>query len=119
LKQAHDFHRPFLKLDTQGYDLEIVTHAQNVIKDFIGLQSELAIKKLNQQSTDFRETLAIYEKYGFALSAFVPNNAGHFPQLIEIDCIMVRADFLKLEGGRLYRVRVLRSPIREVTFLTR
>jgi FkbM family methyltransferase len=95
LKKVYNFQRPFLKLDTQGYDLEIVTHAQDVIKEFIGLQSELAVKKIYATSTDFREALTIYEQCGFALSAFVPNNAGHFPQLIETDCIMVRADLLQ------------------------
>jgi FkbM family methyltransferase len=94
LKKTYNFQRPFLKLDTQGYDLEIVTHAKPVISEFIGLQSELAIKKLYETSIDFREALTIYEQCGFALSAFVPNNAGHFPRLIEIDCIMVRADLL-------------------------
>lgn len=69
--------------------------AKPVMKEFIGLQSELAVKKIYQISTDFREALTIYEQCGFALSAFVPNNAGHFPQLIETDCIMVRADLLK------------------------
>lgn len=94
LKEAHNFQRPFLKMDTQGYDVEIVMHSKPILKEFIGLQSELAVKKIYQNSVDFREALTIYEDCGFALSAFVPNNAGHFPQLIEIDCIMIREDLL-------------------------
>jgi len=46
LKGAHRFKRPFLKLDTQGFDVEIVSSAKNVLREFIGLQSELAVKKL-------------------------------------------------------------------------
>ncbi|MDF2810086.1 MAG: hypothetical protein K0S56_1117, partial [Microvirga sp.] len=30
----------------------------------------------------------------FRLSAFVPNNSGHFPRLIEMDCIMFNQRFL-------------------------
>lgn len=57
---------------------------------FVGLQSELAIRKLYASSTDYREALSYYESLGFSLSAFVPNNAGHFPLMIETDCIMIR-----------------------------
>jgi FkbM family methyltransferase len=94
LKQAHQFQLPFLKLDAQGLDVEIVSGAKNVLREFVGLQSELAIKKLYANSVDFRSAITLYEECGFQLSAFVPNNAGHFPQLIETDCIMIRDDLV-------------------------
>ncbi len=71
-----------------------MSSAKNVVREFIGLQSELAVKKLYATSVDFRNAITIYEECGFQLSAFVPNNAGHFPQLIETDCIMVRDDLI-------------------------
>jgi len=86
------FKRPFLKLDTQGFDVEIINSGRDVIPNFVGLQSELAVKKIYDQSVDFRQALSIYQSLGFELSALVPNNAGHFPSLIELDCIMLRAD---------------------------
>lgn len=98
LQRAHGFKRPFLKMDTQGFDVRIVQAAREVLSEFIGLQSELAIKKLYVDSVDFREALTIYENNGFQLSAFVPNNSGHFPQLIETDCIMVRRDLITSLG---------------------
>jgi FkbM family methyltransferase len=94
LRAKFGFSRPFLKLDTQGFDVQIVTAARETVKTFVGLQSELAIKKLYVDSVDFREAISIYEDSGFELSALVPNNAGHFPRLVEVDCIMVRADLL-------------------------
>jgi FkbM family methyltransferase len=90
LQPVHRFQRAFLKLDTQGYDVEIIEHAGPELERFIGLQSELAVKKLYESSVDFRVALSVYERHGFVLSAIVPNNAGHFPFLIETDCIMVR-----------------------------
>jgi FkbM family methyltransferase len=98
LRQRLHFRRPFLKLDTQGYDTAIVSHAGAALAEFVGLQSELAVKKLYTDSQDFRDTLTLYEARGFALSALVPNNAGHFPRLVEIDCIMVRTDLLTTSG---------------------
>jgi FkbM family methyltransferase len=84
------FTRPFLKLDTQGHDLAIVEGAGPLIENFVGLQSELAIERLYSDTPDFNEALAHYRSLGFRLSAFVPNTAGHFPALIETDCILYR-----------------------------
>lgn len=94
LRARFGFSRPFLKLDTQGFDVQIVTAARETVKTFVGLQSELAIKKLYADSVDFREAITIYEDCGFGLSALVPNNAGHFPRLVEVDCIMSRSDLI-------------------------
>jgi FkbM family methyltransferase len=96
LRQELGFKTPFLKLDTQGFDVEIVRTGRDVMKNFVGLQSELAVKRIYQHSVDFREALSLYQELGFELSALVPNNAGHFPVLVEIDCIMVRSDLLDL-----------------------
>jgi FkbM family methyltransferase len=90
LKQKHRFSTPFLKMDTQGYDFEIISHAKDAVKEFVGLQSELAVKRIYDGASGYRDALALYESCGFQLSAFVPNNSPHFPFLIEVDCIMVR-----------------------------
>jgi FkbM family methyltransferase len=60
LQQAYQFQRPFLKLDTQGFDVEIVSSAKNVLREFIGLQSELAVKKLYANSVHFRSAITLY-----------------------------------------------------------
>lgn len=96
LRQELRFERPFLKMDTQGFDVSIVRSSHAVMHEFVGIQSELAVARLYEDSVDFREALAEYEKCGFVLSALVPNNAGHFPRLLETDCIMVRRDLTEL-----------------------
>ncbi|MBM0204189.1 FkbM family methyltransferase [Micromonospora sp. STR1s_5] len=84
------FRRPFLKLDTQGSDLRVVVGAGNTICRFRGLQSELSVIPIYKEAPSYIEAIAYYESVGFKLSALVPNNAGHFPDLVEIDCIMYR-----------------------------
>ena len=86
------FKRPFLKMDTQGNDLAVVEGAGAALARFVGLQSELAIQTLYEGATDYAETIRRYQALGFELSALIPNNRGHFPQLIEIDCVMFRRD---------------------------
>lgn len=94
LKAEFGFERPFLKLDTQGFDVTIIEAANASLGEFVGLQSELAVRKIYEQSVDYREALRLYERLGFTLSALVPNNAGHFPVMVETDCIMVRTDLI-------------------------
>jgi hypothetical protein len=95
LKSELGFKRPFLKLDTQGFDVEIVKSGRDIIQDFVGLQSELSIRPIYEHSVDFREAISFYQELGFEMSALVPNNAGCFPLLVEMDCIMVRSDLLR------------------------
>ena len=92
LQAQHRFSCPFLKLDTQGFDVQIISHAGPALQRFVGLQSELAVRKLYEDSVDFREAISLYESLGFELSALVPNNEGHFPHLMEIDCIMIKRE---------------------------
>lgn len=88
-----NFKRPFLKMDTQGHDLVIAQSSGDTINSFVGLQSELSIKKIYEDTPDYRTVIDYYRSHNFELSAFVPNNEGHFPRLIEIDCIMYNDKF--------------------------
>jgi FkbM family methyltransferase len=87
------FSRPFLKLDTQGHDVAIVQSCHR-IREFVGFQSELSVKRLYHGTPYFADALSSYCGLGFDVSALVPNNSIGFPQLIEIDCIMVRSDLV-------------------------
>lgn len=99
LRAEYGFRRPFLKLDTQGYDVRIVEASADSMREFVGLQSELAVRKIYTTSVDYKDAIAAYERLGFTLSALVPNNAGHFPLLVEIDCIMTRSDLVPVSSG--------------------
>ena len=90
IRLQHPFSSPFLKLDTQGNDLEVFSGAAGINQQIMGVQSELSFKRLYADSPTFGESLKVYADAGFQLSALVPNNAGHFPFLLEMDCIMVR-----------------------------
>jgi FkbM family methyltransferase len=86
------FLRPFLKLDTQGSDSAVIEGAGDALGCFVGIQTKLAIRRFYSASVEFSEALSRLNKCGFELSAFVPNNVGHFPVLIEIDSILYRRD---------------------------
>ena len=83
------FRRPYLKLDTQGSDLAVAEGAGVMISSFAAIQTETAISSLYEGIPEFVESRAFFTGRGFDLSAIVPNNEGHFPRLIETDCIYV------------------------------
>jgi FkbM family methyltransferase len=91
-KERWNFKRPFLKLDTQGFDLDVAKGAGAVLSEFLGLQSEVAFRPIYDGAPDFATALAFYQNAGFTLSRLVPIHEVHFPELVEMDVIMVRTD---------------------------
>jgi FkbM family methyltransferase len=93
LKEELGFRRPFLKMDTQGYDLQVFGGASDLHTSLAGLQSELALAPYYEGAPGWIESLGRYQEAGFVLSALIPNNSISYPELREIDCIMYRPGF--------------------------
>jgi FkbM family methyltransferase len=91
-RRRWQFRRPYLKLDTQGFDLEVAKGAGGVLSEFVGLQSEIAFKTIYDGGPNYRTSLDFYQSAGFTISHLVPIHEIHFPQLVEMDVIMVRSD---------------------------
>lgn len=85
--------RPYLKMDTQGYDLEVFAGAGERIDDFVGLQSEVALLRLYEGSPRMQEALAAYEDRGFEVTGMYPvTREKSTGRVLEFDCVMMRAD---------------------------
>jgi FkbM family methyltransferase len=91
--------RVFLKLDTQGYDLEVFEGASGVLDRIVGLQSELSVIPLYEGMPSYIEALATYRRAGFEVTGFFPVFRLH-PTLIigEFDCVMTRRSALECRG---------------------
>ena len=94
LQAEFGFTRPFLKMDTQGHDVSVAHGAGTYISQFVGLQSELALTTIYKGAQNYHEALEYYRSLGFRLSGLIPNNAGHFPDLSEVDCLMYNPKLL-------------------------
>lgn len=90
--QGLDSPRVYLKMDTQGYDLEVFAGLGHLAQTaIVALQSELPAKKLYDQMPGMTAVLAHYEQQGFTLNNMFPVSHDHRnPQVIEYDCIMTR-----------------------------
>lgn len=84
--------RFFLKLDTQGYDLEAFAGLGSEGNKFVGLQSEVSAVPLYEKMPHMTEAIRLYEASGFRSLGFFPisrdNKTSH---VIEYDCLMIRA----------------------------
>ena len=90
IQQAHGSKRPYLKLDTQGYDLEVIRGAGRTLQAFVALQTELSFLPLYEDMPDHATVLAELESRGFAVSGFYPAARDNDGRAIEMDCLLVR-----------------------------
>lgn len=82
--------RVFLKMDTQGFDLEVFRGAAGCLDRICGLQSELSIQPLYRRMPHYLEALSAYEAAGFELHNL--SVVGRAPDhgLIELNGLMRR-----------------------------
>lgn len=81
--------RAFLKMDTQGFDLEVVRGAAGCLGQIPAAQSEMSVVPIYDGSPGFAEALAELESHGFHLSAMFPVLRRGL-RLVEFDCVMAR-----------------------------
>ncbi|WP_340374318.1 FkbM family methyltransferase [Streptomyces sp. SS7] len=83
---------PYLKMDTQGYDLEVFAGAGKRVAEFVGMQSEVACLRLYEGSPTMGEAVAAYEAEGFGITGMYPvTREATTGRVIEFDCVMMRA----------------------------
>lgn len=82
--------RIFLKLDTQGYDSEVLSGASGCLSQVLGLQTELSLKPVYVGMVDYLEVLPRLQGLGFEVSGMFPVNRDGGLRVIEFDCVAVR-----------------------------
>ena len=83
--------RIYLKLDTQGFDLEVIKGAQGILPQVLGLQSELSFRPIYRGMKSYAESIAELNTYGFHVVDFIPVTRDLDDLcVIEMDCVMTR-----------------------------
>jgi poly(ribitol-phosphate) beta-N-acetylglucosaminyltransferase len=83
--------RVFLKMDTQGLDLQVFGGLGERVRDIVGMQSEVALLLIYESMPRMPEAIATYEAAGFEISGLYPVTREPDGRVIEYDCTMVRA----------------------------
>jgi len=82
----------FLKIDTQGYERQVLLGAHKCLSSFLGVQMELPIMHLYEGPWKFHEAVAYMSDLGFEISNIMPVNYDQTDtvSLVEVDCIFRR-----------------------------
>jgi FkbM family methyltransferase len=81
--------RIFLKMDTQGYDLEVFAGLGRAESSILAIQTEVSLIPIYQGMPHWTEAIAAYERGGFAVAGLYPVNYEG-AAVIEFDCLMVK-----------------------------
>lgn len=91
LLESLSVRHPYLKMDTQGFDLEVLRGAEHCLPFLVGLQFEGSVVPLYRDMPPFTDMLTHLNARGFVLSDMFPVTKDPTLKLIEFDCVMVRA----------------------------
>lgn len=80
----------YLKMDTQGFDLEVLKGASGCLDRIEGMQSEVAVLKIYDDAPSMFESIDAILSYGFMVSGMFPVTLDDELRVIEFDCVAVR-----------------------------
>lgn len=87
----HGTGRPFLKLDVQGFEANILRAAGDALDHMIGMQLEMSLVPLYEGELLMRGLLDVLEPRGFQLMALEPGHSDPVTgQLLQVDGLFFR-----------------------------
>jgi len=87
--RRHNKKNVYLKVDTQGFDLEVLKGAAQSLAEICALQIEVSVVPIYYNSPSYKDIISHLEEKNYFISGIFPNNEGHFPRLIEFDLHMI------------------------------
>lgn len=94
IKSEFGFKKPFLKMDTQGYDLNVLKGSEICIRDIVGLITEISIKPIYDNMPDATESLITIRNLGFDVTGLFQVSSDRKGATVEIDCVAQRSDMV-------------------------
>jgi FkbM family methyltransferase len=83
--------RIYLKLDTQGFDLEVLAGAAGVLPGILALQTEVSFRPVYHGMPGYEDSLRAFQACGFGVVDFMAVNRDSGGLCaIEMDCVMAR-----------------------------
>lgn len=93
---------PFLKIDTQGYEPEVLDGAKTLLPRLAGVQLELALVPCYEGERDFRSMIDLLGHLGFEPYLFLPGYFEHkLARQLQIDGVFMRAGAAPMSDPRL------------------
>ncbi|MFZ5779761.1 MAG: FkbM family methyltransferase [Pseudomonadota bacterium] len=100
LQARFGFSRTYLKLDTQGFDLEVLRGARASLSKVCALQTEASIRGIYKGMPGYMETLRALDGLGFDITGMYTVSRDTALRLVEFDCVMVNRQAIVAAGER-------------------
>ena len=85
--------RPFVKIDTQGFERAILDGAQDSMATIAGLQLELSLVPLYEGEEDWLSITELVGRFGFALHLVIPGYfSRHAGRMLQFDGVFFRPE---------------------------
>lgn len=84
------FRRPFLKLDTQGFDIQVVVGGENILDQIKCIQTEISNIPIYKGIANISETLEFFSSREWNLAHMFPANPDQFPAVVDFDAYLLR-----------------------------
>jgi FkbM family methyltransferase len=84
--------RTFIKMDTQGYDLEVFKGLGTRLESVVAFQSEVSLVPIYEGMPHWTESISTYEQSGFGVVGMYPVTRDSW-RIIECDCLLMSAAF--------------------------
>ena len=89
LQERLGFERPYLKLDTQGFDIEVLQGAGESLRMARALQTEASVIGIYKGMPGYVDTIRYLEERGFDITGLYPVSRDSSLRLVEFDCVMI------------------------------
>jgi FkbM family methyltransferase len=89
LQERLGFERPYLKLDTQGFDIEVLQGARDCLAEVRALQTEASVIGIYKGMPGYIDTIRYLDERGFDITGFYPVSRDRSLRLVEFDCVMI------------------------------
>ena len=89
LQERIGFGRPYLKIDTQGFDVEVLRGGTDSLAAVRALQTEASVIGIYKGMPRYQETISYLDEHGFDITGLYPVSRDSALRLVEFDCVMI------------------------------
>ena len=89
LQERIGFDRPYLKIDTQGFDIEVLRGATTSLPAVKALQTEASVIGIYKGMPQYMDTIRYLDERGFDITGLYPVSRDNALRLVEFDCVMI------------------------------
>ena len=89
LQERIGFDRPYLKIDTQGFDIEVLRGAGDSLPAVKALQTEASVIGIYRGMPQYMDIIRYLDERGFDITGLYPVSRDSALRLVEFDCVMI------------------------------